>query len=96
MLRALAIDSGVVVRALDAGVASERDAPASGICRVRGRIWALLSSADPLERRIEILAEALRAQAGAALEERYLPPAARELLSRSRTTSGISLRVRRR
>ena len=50
----------------------------SGLCRVRGRSWVLLSPAEPLERRIEVRCEALRELGAEALRDRYLPPAVRE------------------
>jgi hypothetical protein len=41
----------------------------------------VLSTADPASAQIEVLARGLRLQGGAALEERYLPPALREVLA---------------
>ena len=54
---------------------------ASGVCRVRGEPWVLLAAADGLDRRIDVIADALKTHAGAALEGRYLPPAVRARLS---------------
>ncbi len=54
---------------------------ASGVCVVRGQTWVVLSGADPLAERIAFLARALRELRGAELEQRYLPPALRELLN---------------
>jgi hypothetical protein len=51
--------------------------PASALCRVRGRLWVVLSVADPVSVQIEVLARALHLHAGAALDERHLPPALR-------------------
>jgi hypothetical protein len=65
------------------GRASGADAPAqtsSGVCRVRGEFWVLLIDADPPERRVEVLAGALREHASEQLEQRYLPPALRAIL----------------
>lgn len=56
------------------------EAETSGVCRLRSRIWVLLSSADPLEQRIAVLAAALRDHAREACESRYLPPAVRAAL----------------
>jgi hypothetical protein len=56
--------------------------PQSGSCVLRGRRLVLLCGSDPLERRIEVLAGALREHAGPALEMRFLPPAIRECLQR--------------
>ena len=50
----------------------------SGVCRVRDRIWVMLSQADPAEARLEVLAAALRTHAAAWMEGRYLAPAVRE------------------
>jgi len=54
---------------------------ASGVCVIRGETWVVLSGADPLAERIRCLARALRELRGAALEERFLSPALRELLN---------------
>jgi hypothetical protein len=53
---------------------------ASGVCRVRGELWVVLSGSDPPEARAAVLAGALRAQRGDWLESRYLAPALREWL----------------
>ena len=49
----------------------------SGLCRVRGRVWVVLSTADPIEHQLQALAGGLRAACGEALEGRFLPPALR-------------------
>jgi hypothetical protein len=77
----LARDVGLSVRPI--GSAAGGDAPAapsSGVCRVRGEVWVLLADSDPVERRVEVLAHALRTCAGDALEARFLPPAVRARL----------------
>jgi hypothetical protein len=79
LLVKLAEEAGVGVRLVRAG---EGAPPASGLCRVRGRLLLLLSAADPLDARIEAVAGVLRAHAGPLLEERFLPPAVRERLER--------------
>ena len=77
-LLALAEECDLRVEDLPSRSALEGFSPAgSGLCRVRGRSWVLLSPAEPLERRIEILAAALRETAADTLRERYLPPAVR-------------------
>ena len=53
---------------------------ASGVCRVRGSIWVILSTAESLEERSDVLVEALTAHAVSMLEDRYLPPAVRARL----------------
>ncbi len=66
------------VRFVRRNLAAEPEvAPASGTCRVRGKIWVLLSTADPVEVHLDVLAEALRTHAAPLIEGRYLPPAVR-------------------
>jgi hypothetical protein len=83
-LAELARELELEVREVRRGVEGE-PAPASGVCRVRGRTWVVLATGDPIERRIEVLAGALESHAGRELEGRYLPPAVRERLTRART-----------
>ena len=73
----LAREAGLEIRS----VASAEGAPASSSCRVHGALWVVLSGADSLDVQIDVLAEALRAHAGARLEDRYLPPAVRARLA---------------
>ena len=54
----------------------------SGVCRVRGALWLVLSHADGVEERIGAAADALRAHAPDFVEGRYLPPAVRQRLAR--------------
>lgn len=78
-LRVLAEECDLRVEELPAQAALEGISPtASGLCRVRGRSWVLLAPTDPQERRIEVLAAALRELATESLRGRYLPPAVRE------------------
>jgi len=63
--------------------AGEGAETSSGVCRLRERVWVLLSPADPPARRAAVLAAALREHAGDALESRYLPPAVRARLERA-------------
>ncbi len=53
----------------------------SNTCRVRDRVFVVLSDGDPLERQIDVLAAAIRDHARDALEHGYLPPAVRERLA---------------
>lgn len=76
----LAREAGLEVREVRAGEEAE-PSPASGVCRVRGQTWVLLAASDGLERRVEVLAGALKTHAGRIFEGRYLPPAVRERLS---------------
>ena len=80
-LAELAREAGLEVRELRAGAEGD-SSPASGVCRVRGETWVLLAASDGLERRVEVLAQALKTHAGHILEGRYLPPALRERLSK--------------
>lgn len=77
-LAALAEETGLRVRVAPAQ--GGETAVASGVCRVRGELWVVLAAADPLEERVAVLARALRAHAGPALDARWLPPALREHL----------------
>lgn len=92
-LVALARELGLEVRRVPPGGEAET---ASGVCRLRERIWVLLSPSDPPARRAEVLAAALRDHAGDALESRYLPPAVRVRLESAtsrdeRSGSGAAL-----
>ena len=72
----LAEQAGISVRPL--GVSPTDPLAGSGLCRLRGRLVLVLSAAEPLDARIEAVADALRRHGGALLEERFLPPALRE------------------
>ncbi len=81
-LVSLAREAGLEVRALGSERGREGDvALVSGTCRVRGALWVVVSSSDPLEAQLETLANALRTHASPFLEGRYLPPAVRERVS---------------
>ena len=54
--------------------------PTSAVCRVRDQVWILLCAADPPELHLRVLAEALSNHRSDWLEERWIPPALRELL----------------
>jgi hypothetical protein len=51
--------------------------PTSACCRLKGRVWVMLSPNDPVELHVRVLGEALKSGAGTQLEGRYLPPAIR-------------------
>ena len=72
----LARAAGLTVREIGRAGEAERETP-SGTCRVNGEVWVLLSAADAIEDRIDVLAAALGTHAAAFLEARYLPPAIR-------------------
>lgn len=81
----LAQEHGLEVRRLPPDASFEGLVPAqSGVCVLRGRRIVLLCRADPPERQQEVLARALAQQAGAALDQRFLPPALRACLERAR------------
>ena len=75
-------DAGLEVRRVrgSAEAASELTAR-SGVCRVRGALWLVLTDADGVEERIGAAADALRAHAPDFVEGRYLPPAVRQRLA---------------
>ena len=80
-LLALARSAGFDVRRSSGRLGQDADLPiASGVCRVRGAIWVILSAAESLEERSDVLAGALKLHAGSLLEDRYLPPAVRARL----------------
>jgi hypothetical protein len=72
----LAEQAGITVRLL--GASPTDPLAGSGLCRLRGRLVLILAAAEPIDARIEAVADALRRHAGALLEERFLPPALRE------------------
>lgn len=73
-LSALAREAGIEVRS------AREDELASGVCRVRGAVWVVLSASDPVAERVAVLARALCQHAAGFLERRYLPPAIRSVL----------------
>jgi len=77
-LQALAREAGMQVRVAGRGPAPDGDLPvSSGVCRVRGQVWVVLSPGEPPAAQIDALARALGKYAGPLLEERHLPPAVR-------------------
>lgn len=81
-LLALADETGLRVRPIRGSPAGEGEpAASSATVRVRGETWVVLSGTDSVEERIAVLARALREHAGPRLEQRYLPPALRQLLA---------------
>jgi hypothetical protein len=80
-LMELAQKAELEVRTLGATGGAQAEAPvASGVCRVRGEVWVLLSASDPLDVRLEVLADALKTHRGEWLEGVWLPPAVRNRL----------------
>ena len=78
LLVSLAEEAGIAVRVARGG--ESELPPRSGVCRLRGRLLLVVSSAEPVEARIEAVAAALREHGGSLLEQRFLPPAVRERL----------------
>ena len=79
----LARAAGLEVRAIARAGPGERETP-SGTCRLNGVVWVMLSEADSLDDRVDVLAAALASHAADLLEARYLPPAIRERLAAAR------------
>ncbi len=80
-LSELAQQAGLRVRRISGRPARESEpGPASGVVRLRGQTWVILSAGDPVEERIEVVAQALRGLGPSWLESRYLPPALRARL----------------
>jgi hypothetical protein len=80
LLTGLAEEAGIAVRVARAG--DSELPPRSGVCRVRGRLLLVVSAAEPVEARIDAVADALRRHGAEWLEGRFLPPAIRERLER--------------
>ena len=77
----LAREAGLEVRAVGrAGLEAGESPPGSAVCRVKGDVWVMLSSVDPVVVQLEVLASALRDHAANVIADRHLPPAVRELL----------------
>ena len=83
VLLALSEEAGLEIRTVRASAAEPGEpTPSSAVCRVRGAVWVLLSTADPVEIQLDVVCEALREHAAEVLEDRYLPPAIRARLDR--------------
>ncbi|RPG07101.1 MAG: hypothetical protein CBC32_010285 [Proteobacteria bacterium TMED72] len=79
MLFELARDAGFEIRA--AGRLAPDDPPLlSGVCRLRGKLYIVLSANESVPVQIEALALAIRENASETLQNRHLPPAIRDLL----------------
>ena len=79
-LSELARAAGLEVREVRGTTADTEAAASSGVCRVRDAIWVVLSRADTVEARIDVLASALAQHARPFVEGRYLAPAVRACL----------------
>jgi hypothetical protein len=81
VLLGLAAEAGMRVKVAGQSAASgDSPAPASGVCRVRGELWVILSNLEPASSQIRVLAAAIRTHASTLVDERHLPPAVRALL----------------
>lgn len=79
----VAARAGLEVRPVGgAGLEPGEPPPGSGVVRLKGRVWVMLSSADPVAIQLEVLARALREHAGDWIDDHHLPPAVRSLLER--------------
>ena len=76
---AAAANLHIEIAGRDARSDSERPL-ASGVCRVRGQWWVILSRADPVSAQIQMLARALKTHALDVVEARHLPPAVRAVI----------------
>ena len=80
----LAEEVGLEVRVVGAHGIEGDPVPASGLCRVKGRVWVVLSGIDSVDTQKSVLAGALNAHSGEVLEDRWLPPAVRDALDAAR------------
>jgi hypothetical protein len=83
LLRAIcdvAESAGLEIRELGS-VATDATPLESGVVRLRNRVMIMLAPGDPIERRIDVVAAALREHAHRYLAERFIPPAIRERVS---------------
>ncbi len=77
----LAYEAGFEVRIAGRDARGAGDLPlASGVCRVKGVLWIVLSGDEPVGRQIRVLGRALALNAAALVEDRFLPPAVREAI----------------
>lgn len=77
----LASEAGLKVRVAGREpLSSEGPAVASGVCRLKGQLWVILSSGDPGAAQIRMLASALREHAADVIDGKHLPPAVRAVL----------------
>lgn len=77
----IAASAEVEVRSARPGAPADGDwITESGVCRLRGKLFVVLSPSDSVEDQLDVLARALRDHVPEALEGRYLPPAVRARL----------------
>ena len=92
LLAELAVEAGFRVQVLSAGASEGEFAPRSGHCRVKGEVRVILAAQEPLEDRIEAVADALRSHASAFLDAHYLAPAVRERIEAHTGPAGKLIR----
>lgn len=81
VLLELAAEAGIRVKVAGREARGAESLPlASGVCRVRGELWVVLSSGEPVQAQIATLGAALRTHAGELVETRHVPPAVRAVL----------------
>ena len=77
----IAASAEIEVRSARPGAPADGDwITESGVCRLRGKLFVVLSPSDSVEEQLDGLARALRDHAPRVLEGRYLPPAVRARL----------------
>lgn len=70
--------AGLEVRILGAVEPTAGDGhPSSGQARLRDQVIVVLAESDPVEERLDVLAEALRTHAADYFADRFVPPAVR-------------------
>ena len=80
----VAREAGLEVRPVRSSALEPGEAqPASAVCRVKGRVWVMLSSVDPVAIQLDVLAGALREHARDVIERRHFAPAVRRFLDPS-------------
>jgi len=80
----VAQEAGLQVRPVGrGGLEPGESQPGSAVVRVRGQVWVMLSSVDPVAIQLEVLGRALREHAADWLETRHLPPAVRGVIESS-------------
>lgn len=81
VLLELAAEAGMRVKIAGQSAATQDALPlSSGVCRVHGELWVILSNVEPASAQIRVLAAAIRTHATSLTEDRHLPPAVRAWL----------------
>ena len=81
----LAREAGFQVRPVGrGGLEPGESQPGSAVVKLKGDVWVMLSSVDPVAIQLDVLAGALRDHAEELIESRHLPPAVRSVLESDR------------